>query len=60
LSAAQSGNEGSARLLLPGFALLNPGYEEINEGSGTPANAGYYRRIWRCGARLLERAQWAA
>ena len=24
---------------------------KINEGSGTPANAGYHRRILRCGAR---------
>src|SRR6202023_1754700 len=25
--------------------------KQINEGSGTPANAGYHRRILRCGAR---------
>ena len=25
--------------------------QELNEGSGTPANAGYHRRILRCGAR---------
>jgi hypothetical protein len=28
-----------------------PRLKEIKEGSGTPANAGYYRRILRCGAR---------
>jgi hypothetical protein len=26
-------------------------FQELNEGSGTPANAGYHRRILRCGAR---------
>ena len=26
-------------------------FKNINEGSGTPANAGYHRRILRCGAR---------
>jgi hypothetical protein len=44
---------------LPDCASLHPGYEEI-EGSGTPANAGYYRRILRCGARSTERARLTA
>ena len=34
----------------PGFRSAQPGLRK-NEGSGTPANAGYHRRILRCGAR---------
>src|SRR5579864_3621315 len=49
----------AAGLSLPDYAALHPGYEEI-EGSGTPANAGYHRRIWRCGARSTERARLTA
>ena len=33
------------------FELRSIKLQEINEGSGTPANAGYHRRILRCGAR---------
>src|SRR5580698_1883335 len=56
MSEATSGNDGAASLPLPGSRFAHPGYE-INEGSGTPANAGYYRRILRCGARSTERAR---
>ena len=40
MSEAISGNDGAAAPLLPGSRFAHPGYEE-NEGSGTPANAGY-------------------
>ena len=33
------------------FRLRPIKLQKINEGSGTPANAGYHRRILRCGAR---------
>jgi hypothetical protein len=42
---------------LRGFTAAPPGLASLtratnkNEGSGTPANAGYHRRILRCGAR---------
>ena len=40
----------SGSIAAPGFRCAQPGLRK-NEGSGTPANAGYHRRILRCGAR---------
>src|SRR5580698_8245592 len=57
MSEAISGNNCAASLPLPGSRFAHPGYE-INEGSGTPANAGYQPPHLADAARALsERAR---
>src|SRR6202043_2642653 len=60
LSAAKSGNEGPAPSPLPGFALLNPGYEINLKEAERRQTLILILHILRCGSRFLRRAHLSA